>query len=180
MARFAASVVALLMLMQSREIAQLRCGSDRWPVKTMTDMDRNRVSLDPVATSIRALISIPIPEVPYPANRRLAPQELTTYTIRGRMIARFVEADQDVHIVLQDVNAEDATLIVEVPLAACAAASLLLEKFHAVRSTALAIPMHSVITVTGVGFFDFLHNARGQAPNGFELHPVFDVKIWLH
>jgi len=33
------------------------------------------------------------------------------------------------------------------------------------------------VTVTGVGFVDFLHDARGQAPNGFELHPVVSVVI---
>jgi len=27
-------------------------------------------------------------------------------------------------------------------------------------------------TVTGVGFFDFLHGQTGVAPNGIELHPV--------
>ena len=34
-----------------------------------------------------------------------------------------------------------------------------------------------LVTVTGVGFFDFLHEARGQAPNGFELHPVVSFVV---
>src|SRR5205814_7090646 len=110
-----------------------------------------------------------------PAAHRLAPQELSTYTVRGRMIARIVEADQDLHILLQDLVAPEATLIAEVPLAACAAGSPLQDKFDDVRAMVLQIPMRTVITVTGIGFFDFIHNARGQAPNGFELHPVFDV-----
>jgi hypothetical protein len=44
-------------------------------------------------------------------------------------------------------------------------------------ATALAAPIRSFVTVTGVGFFDFLRDARGQAPNGFELHPVVSVVI---
>ncbi len=27
------------------------------------------------------------------------------------------------------------------------------------------------------GFFDFVHNQRGVAPNGIELHPVLDVEF---
>ena len=75
---------------------------------------------------------------------------------------------KDVHLVLQDLESE-ATLIVEVPAAACALGSPLHDRFDAVRAVALAAPLHSLLTVTGVGFFDFLHDARGQAPNGFEL-----------
>src|SRR5881296_3798438 len=51
------------------------------------------------------------------------------------------------------------------------------DRFDAVRDIALAAPIHSLLTVTGVGFFDFLHEARGQAPNGFELHPVVSVVV---
>ena len=176
MARLAVSLVALLLLAQPPVAAQPRCGSDRWAVKTLTDSDRDRVVFQPVPAFIHTLVAIPILEVPYPADRRLAPQELTTYTIRGRMIARFMEADQDIHILMEDTDAPGVTLIVEVPLAACAAGSPLQAKFDAVRAEALRIPMSSVIRVTGVGFIDFLHNARGQAPNGFELHPVFQVE----
>jgi hypothetical protein len=103
------------------------------------------------------------------------PQELTTYMIRGQLVSRFVEPDQDVHLVLADLDAANATMIVEVPLSACAAESPLQRQFQAACGIALAVPLGSVVVVTGLGFFDFLHNARGQAPNGFELHPVFKV-----
>jgi hypothetical protein len=177
MGNIAASLAALLLLPQPHgdRAAPPRCGGDRWPVKTLTDLDRDRVSLKPVPTSIRTLTAIQIPDVPYPANRRLAPQELTTYTIRGQLVSRFIEADQDVHLVLADPDVANATMIVEVPLSACAAGSPLQQQFRAARTIALAVPLSSAVTVTGVGFFDFLHTARRQAPNGFELHPVFEV-----
>jgi len=164
------------MLSAQAAVPAPHCGSDRWPVKTLTDLDRAKVSMEPVSTSIAALAAIPIPEVPYPAEHRLAPHELTTYRVRGRLLARMIERDQDVHLVLQDVESE-ATLIVEVPASACAVWSPLQDRFDAVRTVALAAPLHGLVTVTGVGFFDFLHDARGQAPNGFELHPVVSVVI---
>ena len=33
------------------------------------------------------------------------------------------------------------------------------------------------VTVTGVGFFDFLHGQTGVAPNGIELHAVLDIQF---
>jgi hypothetical protein len=35
----------------------------------------------------------------------------------------------------------------------------------------------AVVEVTGVGFFDFMHEQRGVAPNGIELHPVLDIRV---
>ena len=44
------------------------CGSDRWAVKTLTDLDRAHVSMEPVSTTIAALAAIPIQELrPYRA-----------------------------------------------------------------------------------------------------------------
>jgi hypothetical protein len=31
------------------------------------------------------------------------------------------------------------------------------------------------VTITGVGFWDFLHGQTGVAPNGIEVHPVLDI-----
>jgi hypothetical protein len=33
-------------------------------------------------------------------------------------------------------------------------------------------PLRGTATITGVGFFDFIHGQTGVAPNGIELHPV--------
>jgi hypothetical protein len=34
------------------------------------------------------------------------------------------------------------------------------------------VPRGGRVVVEGVGFFDFIHNQRGRARNGIELHPV--------
>jgi hypothetical protein len=36
---------------------------------------------------------------------------------------------------------------------------------------------HTWISVTGVGFFDHVHNVDGQAANGIELHPVLSIRF---
>src|SRR5262249_54821361 len=126
-------------------------------------------------TTIRALRAIPVPEVPYPAARRM-PEELIAYTVRGRLVARYVEGDRDVHAVLADPDDPTATLITEVPLASCAEGSRVRATLDEARSLVLRAPLRSLLVVTGVGFFDFPHNAKGQAPNGFVLHPVFRVE----
>src|SRR5689334_19870711 len=33
------------------------------------------------------------------------------------------------------------------------------------------------VTITGIGFFDFLHEQTGVAPNAIELHPVLDIQF---
>jgi hypothetical protein len=58
------------------------CGTERWPVKTLSDEDRARVNLKPVPSTIADLRELPRP-ASLPWNRRAAPVELTTYTIRA-------------------------------------------------------------------------------------------------
>jgi len=48
----------------------------------------------------------------------------------------------------------------------------LLEYLNSARSVA-----HPLVRITGVGFFDYVRNQRGVAPNGVELLPVLDVEF---
>jgi len=34
------------------------------------------------------------------------------------------------------------------------------------------VPRRGFATMSGIGFWDFIHTQRGGASNGFELHPV--------
>ena len=43
-------------------------------------------------------------------------------------------------------------------------------------SACVAAKIGGQATFTGVGFWDFIHNQRGRARNGFELHPVLAVE----
>jgi hypothetical protein len=51
-------------------------------VKALSDDDRLRVNLKPVATTVGELIALPRPDL-IPDNRRAAPVELTTDQIRA-------------------------------------------------------------------------------------------------
>jgi hypothetical protein len=55
---------------------------------------------------------------------------------------------------------------------------MLNSKFNAQYTVTSSFQTANVpVTVTGVGFFDFLHGQTGVAPNGIELHAVLDVQF---
>jgi hypothetical protein len=96
-------------------------GSDRWPVKTGTDLDVQRVVQRIVPTTVEEMIRFPRPnDMPsptndYPAyqNRRAAPVETTIWQIDAVITALKQEADGDYHLVLQGASGE--TMIGEIP-----------------------------------------------------------------
>jgi len=153
------------------------CGVDRWNVKILADPDANRVRIDTaVVASIRELSSIPIPEIPYPINGRIAPQELTVYRIRAVVLQIITESDGDWHLILGDPKNPQVTMIAEIPSPDCAATERHREVFASARAVLRSIPRNGEIDIEGVGFFDFIHNQRGRARNGFELHPVLQIR----
>jgi hypothetical protein len=151
--------------------AEGQCGADRWSVKLGADPDAQNISSVIVDTSIKALGRIPIPEIPYPANARIAPQELTRYRLTGVILQKRKEGDGDLHVVLQDPN-DSSRMIVELPRDDCATASRFRKDILAARIVLQSARVGTRIQVVGIGFFDFIHEAFGAAPNSFELHPV--------
>jgi hypothetical protein len=162
------------------------CGTERWTVKTLTDADRSHVTLTPVATTVNQLRALATP-VQRPADARVAPTELTTFTIHAVLIGWKLEGDRDFHLVIADPATPSETMIAEVPSSTCdhVCSSGHVAEFRAARAVLIAklgnpktykpfatpIP----VTITGVGFFDFLHHQTGVAPNAVELHPVLTV-----
>src|SRR2546426_7015666 len=119
---------------------------------------------------------------------RVAPTELTTFQVSAVLIGWKLEGDRDMHLVIADPAAPTMTMIVEVPSTTCdrVCTSSYVSDFRAIRTALIArfgtptsrfhrLPTPQLITVTGVGFFDFLHGQTGVAPNGIELHPVLKV-----
>src|SRR5438876_4622497 len=82
------------------QAAPRQCGYDRWPVKILSDKDRQRVNFVPVETTIAKLAAIPIHEIPYPRDRRIEPEELRTYKLRGKLIEVRPEKDSDLHLIV--------------------------------------------------------------------------------
>ncbi len=142
----------------------------------MRDDDASQVRRSVVPTTIRALGRIPIPQVAYPRNNRIAPHELTVYRIRGIIEHISVENDHDWHLTLRDPADSAAIMVVEIPDPACVSDSALKADLAEARRVLHTIPKHGFAEIDGVGFFDFIHTQRGRARNGFELHPVLVLR----
>ena len=93
-------------------------------------------------------------------------------------------------VVLADLEVPDTTIIVEIPDTTCASvcdsayrsqinqARLDFSKAFGIPSTRFhRLSTPAVVTVTGVGFYDFNHRQTGGARNGVELHPVLDFQL---
>ncbi len=164
------------------------CGTERWPVKTLTDADVSHVTFTPVTTTVAHLRGLTAPAT-RPDSARVAPTELTTFRVHGVLIGWKLEStDRDMHLVIADAAHPTRTMIAEVPSTTCdhvctsghttqfrAARAALMAHFGAPTSHYHKFPTPQPITVTGVGFFDFIHNQTGVAPNAIELHPVLKV-----
>ncbi|MGZ3678116.1 MAG: hypothetical protein ACXVDI_06050 [Ktedonobacterales bacterium] len=160
------------------------CGVERWSVKTGTDADAGLINLNSTTqTTISYLASLPQPSS-LPSNNRIQPTETTVYQLHDTLTIYKLETDSDYHLVLDDGSGH--TMIVEIPDPACVGStSPLLSGIRTARSEfdARYTPNGSFqtanvpVTVTGVGFFDFLHGQTGVAPNGIELHAVLDIQF---
>lgn len=160
------------------------CGVERWAVKTGTDADAGLINLQSITpTTIASLTSLPAPST-LPANNRVQPTETTVFQLQDTLTEYKLESDSDYHLVLQDLSGQ--TMIAEIPDPACVGASspLLSEiqrarsEFDAVFTATTSFQTANVpVTVTGIGFFDFLHGQTGVAPNGIELHAVLDIQF---
>src|SRR5437660_713276 len=92
------------------QAAPKQCGYDRWPVKILGDEDRKLVNFTPVETTVAALVAIPIHEVPYPRDKRIAPEELKVYHIRAKLLEIRAEKDSDLHLIIADLEKSDVRM----------------------------------------------------------------------
>ncbi len=69
-------------------------------------------------------------------------------------------------------------MIAEIPAPECAVGTGLEKTSRRARHAVLAVTPGILVEVTGVGFFDFMHEQKGAAPNGIELHPVLGID-WI-
>jgi hypothetical protein len=153
-------------------------------VKTGTDADANKITLQSTTSStISYLTSLSAPSS-LPANDRIQPTETTVYQLQVTLVEYKLESDSDYHLVLSD--GAGHTMIAEIPDPTCVGSgSPLLTSVTKARNEfdAKYTPTGSFktanvpVTVTGVGFFDFLHGQTGVAPNGIELHSVLDIQF---
>ena len=121
------------------QVAPGQCGHDRWPVKTLTDKDIKRVNFKPTDTTVAKLAAIPIHEIPYPQDRRIAPEELQVYRVRARLLEVRREPDSDLHLIIADLDDPNVRMIAEIPAPDCATGSGHEDDYRAARKAALSI-----------------------------------------
>jgi len=153
-----------------------QCGRERWPVKILLDKDREQVELTPTETTIATLSSIPKHNLPYPYDHRIGPEELKVYRIKAKLLRVRLEQDSDFHVLLADSADEQSRMIAEIPAPECALGTGHEDEYRAARDAVSKLSQGSFVEVEGVGFFDFLHDQDGAAPNAIELHPVLRVR----
>lgn len=169
----------------------VHCGYVRWAVKTGTDRSASQVNLHPQKITIAALLALKSPLHPPPGNKippsvgRQKGTEFRTYTVSGTLMEFAGQHDSDIHLVISDSSKH--TMIVEIPNPACVSGGPFKTQIANARKAFLAkypnppvypkpfAQTHQPVTVTGVGFFDYVHGQSGVAKNGVELHPVLDI-----
>ena len=172
---------------------------ERWVVKTAADPDAQAMAGQaPTPTTIAELIAVPVPPLLAPDGRSDS-TEKTVWQLSVTLREYGRETDGDYHMVLAD--AQGNTMIGEIPnpgdvssqsyfatqitntrtafdthfnevediTAPSPQADPVAEATIAFR--AVGIP----VTLTGLGYFDFIHGQRGVAPNAIELHPVISI-----
>ena len=160
------------------------CGVERWAVKTGTDANVNLLNLQSMTQTTIAALSSLTPPATLPASSRIQPTETTIFQLHDTLTEYKLESDSDYHLIVADASGK--TMIVEIPDPACVGSSSpLLADIKKARAAfdARYTPGDTFqtanvpVTVTGVGFFDFLHGQTGVAPNGIELHAVLDIQF---
>ncbi len=156
-------------------------------MKTLSDADAAHVDFTPQSTTVASLRALQKPNT-LPNASRIAPTELTTFTVRADVSGFKLEDDRDIHVVITTPGAAAETMIVELVNVDCSGAvgSGQRETMRTTRDAFIALCGQPVdrfvscpveVDVVGVGFFDFLHGQTGVAPNGIELHPVLGVSL---
>lgn len=166
------------------------CGTERWPVKTLSDAGAPSVNMSPAPGTISALVVLAAP-AQSSQDTRLNDLEKETLTIHALLMGYKLETDHDFHLVIEDPQSHD-TMIAEIPDPQCSGvcASIADAQITQARSTFAtafanappdatytALTPPAAVTITGVGFFDFYHGQTGVAKNCVEIHPVLNIVL---
>jgi hypothetical protein len=178
--RLILALVAVTLLSVSELYAA--CGVERWSVKTGTDPQASSVNLSSYISSTIYNFHQSTRPGSLPSNGRVSPRETTQYRLSGTLTKYVREADSDYHLVIKD--GAGRTMIVELPASNCVgsgspfgtgiarARSQFDSRFTATTSMKTTT---TPVTITGVGFWDYIHGQTGVAPNGIEIHPVLNI-----
>jgi hypothetical protein len=107
--------------------AAVRCGEERWAVKTLSDPHAAEVDFSPRDTTVERLRRFNNPGVGSD-DPRTAPVEFRTYRVRARLKLATKEDDRDIHLVIGAPSAPGKEMIVEFPMVRCQGAASSIKK----------------------------------------------------
>jgi hypothetical protein len=175
--------------------AALCGGSNRWDVKTLSDLrgqNAPKLKRNAERRTVHYLVTQEHESIGKHTPRLLG-VERTKYVLANvALVEAKVEQDQDVHLVIRDEHGKPSDhMIVEFPNVECNVTAPTQNENDIAQARANVddlIPMCRIgfkkgwaqfrdgttATIRGVGFFDLLHgsNLHGVAENEVELHPV--------
>ena len=93
----------------------VKCGSDRWTLKTLIDIDVQNVDFTSIQKkTVAQLTALPKPNK-RPKLNRVPPTELQTFEVEANLTEFGAEKDRDLHIVIADVGVPSKTMVIEIP-----------------------------------------------------------------
>src|SRR5262245_54136054 len=108
---FAAALLLFILSVPSiPQTCGVRCGKERWKVKTLTDTTVVNVDLDPVEKSINWLRTRTRPSS-LPNTKRLIGTETMVFKVKGVVLSFKKEDDKDFHVIIAQSNNHGRTLI---------------------------------------------------------------------
>nr|MBK9653065.1 hypothetical protein [Bacteroidota bacterium] len=187
MNKWIAYIFPFLFFISTHSLFAQDCGVERWNIKSLSDVDTSKVHFDCLKkSSVHVQVNLPAP-----FGRLYLRQESETdiYSI-DCFIVGFVKADdKDIHVVIEDITT-DETMVIEIKSPECSAIqktsrysdmfelyNWFLKNIGVPLHSFTSLPQHKLVTITGVGFWDFLHGQKGMANNGREIHPVLSIKF---
>lgn len=167
--------------------AQTKCGTERWPVKTLADPQGDAIFNAPATVStIEELSAIPAPtrkELMEATNTRF-PAEVAAgrKLVHVAVLGFKLETDSDIHVVIANPKNLSSTMVTEIPSPACVppkyrsyiagVRASFIQAFGAPTPRMKHLAKPRLIQAEGPLFFDFIHGQTGVAKNGAELHPL--------
>ena len=160
------------------------CGGTRWRLMTMSDVDRARVHLDRIPTSIGNLDALKPPRSI--GVRRTTGFQLVSWRMQVVIDRYRIASNGEIVLVLFDIpsgkymdaylpnphclgpHARDRTGIL-------AARKELTD--HCAKPTAQWQLLGASVDVSGVGFWNPVHTTRGALANGAELRPLTNLSL---
>ena len=156
------------------------CGGSLWRLKTLSDVDRSSVRLEPETTTIGGIGDRPYPR-PIPKRRRTPFQHQEWRVVA--QVTRFRLEAGGVRLVLFD---DKSYMHAVIPLPSCLSTQTrdrtqietAWKRFVGLcsRPTPSWQSLGAIAYVSGVGFWA-QRGQSGSARNGAELHPVTDIRI---